>query len=310
VVKNNASESVVIAFVKRDGTEYSAANEGIHPAAMDPDAVLVPSMTYVFGVNEGHVFHVRDLKTGELMAQHRVGLIAVENRYNHNIETCPEVHKDLRPVDDDTYRVMRKFPQWRPALIEQYSKEVNVGVGFKNTIQSLDGKTCPINLYYVTKEEFHQNRKPNFVERFTFHLDDNMQVSSSDGNLSDGNLWDASTKYEGSYLGHGFVARLAHDESIVVDHLVVESFKVQDCGRQKQGDAVKLAARATDIVIPVRGESSQSAAVDKETESSSLFMVEALPNLSILLPKVSEDFTSNYTPISRPVAEPINVVWK
>jgi hypothetical protein len=32
--------------------------------------------------------------------------------------------------------------------------------------------------------------------------------------------------------------------------------------------------------------------------------------LSILLPKVSEDFTFNYTPIRTLVAEPKNVAWK
>jgi hypothetical protein len=268
VIKNTASESVVIAFVERNGIEYSAANEGIRPAASDPDAALAPGMAKVFAVNEGHVFHVRNLKTGELMAQHRVGLMPVENRYNHNIDACPGVHEEEEPVDDGNFRVMRKFLHWKPALIQQYGEEVIVDVGIKNTIKSRDGKTCPVNLYFITKEERGGRRKPNYVERFIFQLGDNTRASSFDGEL-----WDASTKYERTYLGHEFIARLAHDESIVVDHMVVGPFKVQDCGRRKQRDAVKSAAHASAIVIPVRGKNSEHAGVDNETESS--LMVDA-----------------------------------
>ena len=63
--------------------------------------------------------------------------------------------------------------------------------------------------------------------------------------------WDASTKYERTFLGHEFVARLAHDDSVVVDYLSVGPIKVHDCAPKKQGVAQIVGSHAAAIVIPV-----------------------------------------------------------
>ncbi|CAB9514450.1 expressed unknown protein [Seminavis robusta] len=248
VVKNVASDPVVVAFVDRsNGMEYSAANGDITPARMDPNSFLAPGMTKVFAVNEGHVFHVRDAKTNELLAQHRAGLIPIENKFQQEIGHCPIKDGKKQTFDDGSYRVMRKFPQWRPALVEKYSEEIYVDAGFKNTVKSSTGQTCPVNFYFVAKNAGKsKRRKPNYWERLTMHLGGNNKAKGTDGEL-----WDASTKYERTYVGHEFVARLAHDDSVVVDHLSIGPVKIQDCGKKKQRNTVQVASHATAIIVPI-----------------------------------------------------------
>ena len=46
--------------------------------------------------------------------------------------------------------------------------------------------------------------------------------------------WASSTKYEGSFIGHTFVARRADDPSVVVDSYTLEPTKIIDCPRREQ----------------------------------------------------------------------------
>jgi hypothetical protein len=42
------------------------------------------------------------------------------------------------------------------------------------------------------------------------------------------------TKYEGSYIGHTFVARLASDPKVVIDTYTLEPTRIVDCPDMKQ----------------------------------------------------------------------------
>lgn len=244
VVKNTATKPVVVSFVERNGTEYSAANTMISPAILDPDAFLAPGVTKVFAVQEGHVFHVRDSVTRELLMQHRAGIVPVENRYNREIASCPpSAATEEEDEPDRSFRVMRKFSQWTPLQVDRFNEEVHVDIGFHNTVKSQDGTSCPVNFYYVRKENFGSTRPPQFMERIALQLGDNHLSTAKDDSGS-------STKYERTYLGHQFVARLAHDENVVVDYLSVGPIKVQDCSLKKK-NTVKSVAHSEAIVIPV-----------------------------------------------------------
>ena len=46
--------------------------------------------------------------------------------------------------------------------------------------------------------------------------------------------WASKTKYEGSFVGHTFVARKWDDPSVVVDTYTVQPTRIQDCPRVKR----------------------------------------------------------------------------
>ncbi|VEU41850.1 unnamed protein product [Pseudo-nitzschia multistriata] len=46
--------------------------------------------------------------------------------------------------------------------------------------------------------------------------------------------WASKTKYEGSIIGHTFVARLASDPSVVVDTYTLEPTQIIDCPTTKK----------------------------------------------------------------------------
>jgi hypothetical protein len=266
ILKNSATDPVVVSFVERNGTEASAANADISPAHLDPDAFIDPGVTKVFAVHEGHVFHVRDSKTGELLMQHRAGIVPIENRYQRQIPSCPLTTSDEEHEYPSSYRVMKKFPEWNPKpRIDRFKKEIHLDLGFRNTIRSQDGTVCPVNVYFVHKKEFDNQRPPQFYEKLTLHLGNNPLSTAKQ------ELLDSSTKYERTYLGHQFVARLAHDESVVVDQIAITPIQVQDCGLKKATMAVKSMAHSEAIVIPVGMPITQKlTATENNTEWDSL----------------------------------------
>jgi len=280
ILKNSASEPVSVAFVDRNhaGQEVSAANVNIVPASSDPESVLQPGQTKVFGVNEGDVFHVRDIKTGDLLLQHRAGLIPIENRYNQEISCPNEKEDDLQNIGQAwPYRKFRKFQQWKPVKVEPFRVSVDIDVGFHNTVQSSDGThQCGINLYYVQKRDNNPNKKPQYNERFKLHLGANQLVTAYDTDA-----WDAETKYERTYYGHEFAARLASNDNVVVDYFAIGPIEAKDCpNKKKQRDAVKSAAHASAIVIPVGARNIDLDAIPNGNETDSQRYFDAVVNMN------------------------------
>jgi hypothetical protein len=256
VIKNTASEPVVVAYVDENGAEYSAANYRITPPLADPEAILEPGVTKVFAVNEGHVFHVRDPATGELLMQHRAGLLSIENNYDHEIECSAEDEAKTETIDSSP-RILRKFQNWKPANIEQYTQQVSIHTGFRNTIKSSrDGRQCAVNVYFVKKQSRNPHRKPNYIEKFSFHLGANNFVMDQ---------WDSMTKHETTFLGHEFAVRLASNDNIVVDYLSVEPIRVHACANKKK-QTVKATAHSGAIVIPVGSRDSLADAMANQTD--------------------------------------------
>ena len=67
--------------------------------------------------------------------------------------------------------------------------------------------------------------------------------------------WDSITKYEGAYMGHTFVARLASNHDIIVDSYTLEPTKIIDCPKaKKQAVAASSQSRSeAEVVIGAEG---------------------------------------------------------
>lgn len=63
----------------------------------------------------------------------------------------------------------------------------------------------------------------NCGEHFQFHLG----TKPAPQDFFEG--WNSATKFEGTYMGHTFVARLANDPSVVVDSYTMKPTRVIDC---------------------------------------------------------------------------------
>ena len=79
-------------------------------------------------------------------------------------------------------------------------------------------------------------------EKFKFHL--GTKPATQDFMFD----WESSTKFEGSFIGHTFVARLASDPQVVIDSYTLEATKVTDCPNLKQKVAVASKDHAEAIV--------------------------------------------------------------
>jgi hypothetical protein len=63
--------------------------------------------------------------------------------------------------------------------------------------------------------------------------------------------WHSKTKYEGTYVGHNFVFRLAKDERIVVDSVSLHPTRVIDCPGLKNQVNVASVVEAQAIITPI-----------------------------------------------------------
>lgn len=71
--------------------------------------------------------------------------------------------------------------------------------------------------------------------------------------------WASSTKYEGSFIGHTFVARKADDPTVVVDSYTLEPTKIIDCPRREQQQQVTIVAPMQQEVDVQNGENCPNA---------------------------------------------------
>lgn len=60
---------------------------------------------------------------------------------------------------------------------------------------------------------------------------------------------ESSTKFEGSFVPHTFVARLASDPNIVIDSYTVQPTKVIDCPMMKQKESLASSEDETEIIV-------------------------------------------------------------
>ena len=187
---------------------------------------------------------------GQVLMQHRVGLIGVTNKYGHELD-CNPMDADPEPVVEVNGAATRdpNYAREEPRPM----RPCNVlDVGFRNEVPG-----CPLNVYYTGNYALKGIAKPrgNATENiytpkscheiFKFHL--GLQEHTKDFMFD----WNSKTKYEGTYLGHNFVFRLAKDERIVVDSVTMLPTKIIDCpGLKNQVNAVSQSIGEA-IVSPI-----------------------------------------------------------
>ena len=217
IVENTATTPVELSWVMPDGKEYSPFHPDVSPPQDNPEAILQPDEWKAVPAFESYVYHVRalskDNKPGEILLQHRAGLVPIGNP---NSVACDPSIPDVEPVNPLTAQRKAEFARTPTPKVRRCN---TMDVGFRNQAG------CPLHVYWagsVTPEDVPAS---GFTcgEKFKFHL--GTKPATQDF-MHD---WESSTKFEGSFIGHTFIARLASDPSLVVDSYTLMPTKVVDC---------------------------------------------------------------------------------
>jgi hypothetical protein len=210
-VENRASTPVVVSYVNDNGVEVSARNPKISPSLSDPTSILKPGEWMAVYAFEGHEFVVREVLSGgmagNVLLQHRVGLIPVGVNAAARGLSCPASQSDIEPMMNET--VTAPIFQRTPTELNRPCNTMDIG--FRNVA------SCPLHGYYVRGEG------DRCEERFKFHLG---VESITDDFIKD---WVSPTKFEGTYIGHTFHFRLASNPTVLVDTITVQPIYVTDC---------------------------------------------------------------------------------
>ena len=254
LVENLSPEAIAVYLVYSNGQEVSSVDplNPKHVTKIDPGDYRAIS------AYEGHVFHVRNYHTDTLMLQHRVGLIPIRStkKYDCRKTVVKTIRTKIKnPKTGQTEVALKKVATKEPdldnePLVEQKSDQTNetvvetnpsfartpthkdrkchtIDIGFRNEVG------CPVNLYWAGALRDIPISKKSCNETFRMHLG---TLEKTQDFMKD---WKSSTKWEGTMIGHTFVARLKRNESIVVDHYTLEPTRVYDCRttEQQQGEA-------------------------------------------------------------------------
>jgi hypothetical protein len=216
IVENTATTPVVVSWVV-NGQEYSPFHPDVTPAQDDPEAILQPNEWKAVPAYESYVYHVRaldkDYQSGQVLLQHRVGLIPLGNP---NSVACDASQPDVEPISPQTAETVEPFRRTPTHPVRQCN---TMDVGFRNQVG------CPLNVYWAGTTSEKDVPTTGFVcgEQFRFHL--GTKPATQDF-MHD---WESATKFEGTFIGHTFVARLTSDPSVVVDSYTLRPTPVIDC---------------------------------------------------------------------------------
>jgi hypothetical protein len=96
-----------------------------------------------------------------------------------------------------------------------------IDIGFRNEAG------FPLSVYFAANLDDVPEAGFSCAESYKFHM--GLKAAPQDFMWD----WSSQTKYEGSFLGHTFVARKADDPSVVVDRYTLEPTRIVDCPRRK-----------------------------------------------------------------------------
>jgi hypothetical protein len=254
LIDNEASTPVVIIFLK-NGIEYSAMNSETTPPHHDPDAILQPGQWANLEVFEGHVFYVRELTKegglGNILVQHRTGIIPIKNRFGQKLPCekpkLPDIkHLEQLPPKKQEQIVKQALekvdpePKIDPEWDRSHSHfEERCHILYKGFRNNVDG--CALNMFYVGMQEPPKTGPMTCREEFKFHL--GLHPSPEDYMHS----WESRTKFEATFVGHTWVARLASNMDIVVDSYTVAPIVVRDCPLLKKQIKVGVGAEVNGV---------------------------------------------------------------
>jgi hypothetical protein len=273
-MENTASMPVVVAYMLQqpDGTfkEVSAFDSNISPPNHDPKAILQPGQWKSLHTHEGHVFHVREILKdggmGQVLLQHRVGLVSVTNKYGHELN-CDPTDPDPEPRYEVAPNEFDRDPNFAREQPREYRPCNTLDIGFRNEVG------CPLNAYYTGMYQMKGVAKPrgdnlpiktganngtdaaaaphtrkSCHEVFKFHLGLEERRAPGTNFMLD---WNSKVKYEATYVGHNFVFRYAKDERIVVDSVALHPTRIIDCPGLKNQINVGSLSAGEAIITPI-----------------------------------------------------------
>lgn len=225
IVENSSSSIVQLRYLK-DGQEVPTSGTDND----DDDDILKPGEWKAIRTFEGHQFVAREAKEGgRVLLKHTVGLIPIGTGFDATSSlSCPLVdtppmHKGQPDVafDRTPSAIHRPCNTW--------------DVGFRNVAG------CPLSGYYVHSSN-NNSGGGGCTEKFQFHL--GVDTHASDFYES----WTSDTKFEGTFVGHTFSFRLAHDPTVEVERVTLAPTYITDCPSEPQGVGVTHSSRATSSI--------------------------------------------------------------
>jgi len=130
------------------------------------------------------------------------------------------IAEDLEPFSPDT--VAAGQPEYgRPEPSSERPCNI-IDVGFRNEAG------CPLSVYWASGLSDVPESGFACAETYQFHMGTHPAPQDF---MWD---WNSMTKYEGSFIGHTFVARLQSDPSVVVDSYKLEPTRIVDCPASKK----------------------------------------------------------------------------
>lgn len=236
IVENTSKNNVVVAWIV-NGEEYSPFEPDVKPMD-DPKAILKPGEWTSVPTFESFVYHVREIEEdgapGIILLQHRAGLIPMGNPRDH---ACDANLPDVEPFDPNAGVTAPQFQR-----IPTHPKRLcnTIDVGFRNQVG------CPLHVYWANQLTDVPGDGFNCGEKFRFHL--GTKPAPQDF-FED---WNSMTKYEGSFVGHTFVARLASDPNIVIDSYTLQPTRIVDCPNTKE-QRLHLTSEFAEAVVEAEG---------------------------------------------------------
>jgi len=264
IVENTSSKHVVLAWVV-GGIEYSPFEPDLKPMD-DPKALLKPGDWTSVPTFESFVYHVREIDEegglGNVVLQHRAGMIPLggnaPKRELEHIDPEPFSLESVGTEDNPKPQVQevgRKPTRIRPCNV--------VDLGFRNEAG------FPLSVYWANNLVDVPETGFSCAEQYKFHM--GLKTAPQDFMWD----WGSKTKYEGSFVGHTFVARRADDPSVVVDKYTLEPTRIIDCPSRKKKQVVAVPTN-NDASVEVQdsecipNDASEDSTTPNETERGSL----------------------------------------
>ena len=228
IVENTSSSPALLAWVT-NGQEWSPFHPDLKPED-DPDATLMPGEWKAVPTFESFVYHAREITAegpGQVLMQHRAGLVPIGNPNQYD---CDASLPDVEPVNPET---AERKAEWARTPTHKVRRCNTIDVGFRNQVG------CPLSVYWANRLTDVPEEGFTCGERFKFHL--GTKPATQDF-MHD---WESSTKFEGTFIGHTFVARLASNPEIVIDSYTLEPTRIVDCPKLKQ---IQVESKHTEVV--------------------------------------------------------------
>jgi hypothetical protein len=217
IVENTASTPIFIAWFT-DGQEWSPWHPDVKPQD-DPDCILKPGEWKAVPTFESFVYHARELTEegpGNILLQHRAGLVPIGNP---NAYGCDASLPDVEPLHVQTAARKQEFSRTPTHELRRCN---TIDLGFRNQVG------CPLHVYWAGNIEQVPDLGFSCGEQFKFHM--GTKPATQDFMYD----WESSTKFEGTFIGHTFVARLASNPEVVIDSYTLQPTRVIDCPNIKQ----------------------------------------------------------------------------